>query len=103
MLNFFKKKETKNYKFKEPGNTACFSCIHVLNGEPILFVSHDQEGSWQFLCGKENHPESEAKIVALEEISNIDQTVNELYEMPLGVGATRASSSEKWKPFRLLE
>lgn len=101
MFNPFRKKDSENFKFKEARNTACFTCAHVLNGDPILFVSHDEDGAWQFLCGRDGHPESDAKIVGLAKIVDIDPSVNELYEMPQGIGANRDSATEKWKPYRL--
>ena len=38
------------------------------NGEPILYVSHDEDdGMWQFLCGKA-HETDEAKLVSLKSV-----------------------------------
>jgi hypothetical protein len=102
MLNLFTTPEKGNYRFKEPKNTACFTCDHVLNnGKPILYVSHDQEGDWQFLCGQNNHTEVNAKIISLEEVTELDPSVNDLFEMPMGVGAERDSKKDKWTPFKL--
>ncbi len=92
-----------NYKFSDPENTACMVCSHVLEKQaPILYVSHDDDdGMWQFLCGAENHETQDAKIIALVEAVNLDSTINALYEMPLGVGATRESINDDWQPFKL--
>ena len=42
------------FPFYDAPNTATITCCHILeNGEPILYVSHDEDdGMWQFLCGK---------------------------------------------------
>lgn len=106
MFNMFSqsKKEPKKfqYKFKEPENTACFTCVHVINKEKdILYVSHDKDGDWQFLCGEEGHTEKDAKLVSLKSITELDESVNDLFEMPFNVGAERKSIKDKWKPFRL--
>jgi len=107
MFNLFgqKKSDTNKteYKFKEAENTACFVCDHVLSKQrPILYVTHDKEdGSWQFLCGQDDHTEANAKIISLKNATVIDTTINDLYEMPLGVGAERKSIKDKWVPFRL--
>lgn len=100
MLGRLFKKE--KYKFSDPENTACMVCSHVLEKQsPILFVTHDEEdGMWQFLCGAENHETEQAKIIALVEATNIDPSINELHEMPLGVGATRESINDIWQPFK---
>ena len=97
----FKNKE--EYKFSDPKNTACMVCSHVLNeNAPILYVSHDAEdGMWQFLCGSNNHTSEHAKIIALSEAVLMDGSVNQLYEMPLGVGATRETKNGQWQPFKL--
>jgi hypothetical protein len=108
MFNLFgqnmNESEKASYKFKEPENTACITCDHVLSRKRlILFVKHDSDGFWQFLCGQDDHSEANAKVISMKQITLIDQTVNELYEMPLKVGAERKSLKEKWKPFRLNE
>ncbi len=97
---FFKKKE---YKFQESEETACFVCDHVMNKtRPILYVTHEQEdGFWQFLCGHPNHIDSNIKIISLKQVTGLDATVNDLFEMPLGVGASRKSTNDKWEPFSL--
>lgn len=86
------------YQFKEPTNTACFVCDHGLNKErPILFVSHDQEdASWQFLCGEEDHTEDNIRIIGLGEVVVLDESLNALYEMPAGVNAERDHIGGKW-------
>ena len=106
MFNLFgqgKGNSTKNeFKFKDPENKACFTCDHVLSRErPILYVSHDSEGDWQFLCGQDDHTDENAKIISLRQATEIDQTINDLYEMPVGVGADRKTVKDKWNPFRL--
>jgi hypothetical protein len=102
MFNLFKKKQTTTFKFTESENTACFTCDHILSRErPILYASHDAEdGTWQFMCGQEDHTETNAKIISLKQAVEIDETINDLYEMPLGVGAERETKTSKWIPFR---
>jgi hypothetical protein len=103
MFNLFKKKKAGDFKFSDPENTACFTCRHVLNNErPVLYVAHDHDGSWQFLCGGE-HTTDDASVVSLKNITGLDPSVNDLFEMPLGVGAERNSIDSKWEPFKLLE
>jgi len=97
-----KKSTTTIYKFKEAEKTACIVCSHVLKKErPILYASHDAEGDWQFLCGDDGHTEEDAKIISLKEITQIDPSVNDLFEMPIAVGAERKTVENKWKPFKL--
>ena len=101
------KKNRKNtdYSFREPKNTACFVCNHILGKErSVLFVCHDKEDySWQFLCGKNDHTEDNFRIISLEEVVKIDNTLNDLSDMPPGICAEREKVGMKWIPFKLKE
>jgi hypothetical protein len=89
------------FKFTDAENKAVFTCSHILdNKHNILYVSHDGDGDWQFLCGG-NHTDEDVKVVTLKQAVELDQTVNDLYEMPVGVCAERHEIGGEWKPFRL--
>lgn len=85
------------FPFSDALNTAVFICSHILDGkEKILFVSHDaDDGAWQFLCGKE-HNESDARIVSLKYVLDLDPTIVKLKDLPLGYCAERKSKNDKW-------
>lgn len=102
MFNLFKKKNSSFFKFNEPENTGCFVCDHVLSRQrPILYALHDRDdSSWQFMCGQNDHTEGNAKLISLKQATEIDDSINDLYEMPLGVGAERKTTTSKWVPFR---
>lgn len=102
MFNLFKPSKKIDFKFKESEKTLCFTCNHVINRErPILYVTHDaDDGTWQFMCGKNDHDSTNVKMVSLLNIITIDSTVNDLYEMPVGYGAEREAATDKWKPFK---
>lgn len=103
MFNFFKKKDSPNFKLTDGENYAYIICDHVANKErPIPYACHDgDDGSWQFLCGQDDHNESNAKVISLKNVTEIDETINDLYEMPLGVGAEREKPGAKWIPFKI--
>ena len=105
MFNLFKKKETSRpaFLFADPENTACFTCDHVINkSRPILLVTHEQEdGSWMFMCGKDDHETTNYKIVGLMEIVKIDNSINALHDMPLGCGADRETIKDKWNGYTI--
>jgi hypothetical protein len=48
----------------------------------------------------DNHNESDGRVIGIGRIVEIDHTVNDLFEMPSGVGAIRENKTEKWKPFK---
>mgnify|MGYP001284669018 CR=1 FL=1 len=94
-----------DYKFQEPENTSCFVCSHILDRErPILYVSHDKDdSSWQFLCGHNDHTEDNIRIIGLGQATEIDNSVNDLYEMPKGICAERDNVGDKWTPYKMEE
>jgi len=95
-------KENKpEFKFKDSEDKEVFICKHILQeNKPILYVVHDNDGDWQFLCGQKGHKEDNATIVPLGLVVEIDDSMNELSEMPIGIGAARKEVGEKWVPFK---
>ena len=66
------------------------------DGEPILYVSHDEDdGMWQFLCGKA-HETDEAKLVSLKSVFDLDNSVGILKDMPCGYYAERKAQDDEW-------
>ena len=86
------------FPFREPENTAVITCCHIIeNGADILYVSHDAEdGMWQFLCGN-SHEITDAKLVALEEVFALDNSISRIADMPYGYIATRKNVNLEWK------
>jgi hypothetical protein len=86
----------EDWRFFDSQNTAVFTTTHVLRlGEPILFVSHDNDGSWQFHYGGSKSV-GDAMIVALEAIVQHDPSVSELSNLPLGWRASRIAPNTPW-------
>ena len=84
-----------DFKFYEERNVAIFTTSQVLEGKPILYVYHNNDGAWQFHSEKE--PDlKDSKLVSLEKITKIDPSVNELYHLPLGKSARRESINDPW-------
>ena len=82
------------FPFKDKPDTLCFTCCHILNeNKPVLYVSHDEDGSWQFLCG-EKHSQEDARIVSLSEIITLDKDVVELSDLKCGEYAE--AKNNKW-------
>ena len=69
----------------------------VLDGsEPILLVSHDADDhAWQFI-GTTNASVADARLVALEEIVDLDATVLEVADLPPGWQAIREKVGGAW-------
>lgn len=89
-------KET-GWPFLDAKNVAVFTTKQVLDGShPILRVTHDEDGAWQFLCGTTNAVKH-GKIVALETIVSLHPSLTELADLPLGWKATRATAEAAWE------
>ena len=90
----------KKFPFKDVPNTLCFTCCHVLDDhQPILCVSHDKDGCWQFLCGQ-NHSQEAARVVSLAEILNVDKNISKLAGLKRGEYAQLQDNKRKWIVFK---
>ena len=84
---------SKRFPFADAPETMCFTCCHVLNDkEPVLYISHDEDGFRQFLCGR-NHTEDEARIVSLAEMLEIDKSVAKFADLKRGEYAEYCNGS----------
>lgn len=85
------------FPFEDTPNTATLICCHILDqNDPILYVSHDEDdGMWQFLCGQQ-HTSSEARLVSLQFVYELDPSIAVLKDMPCGYYAQRKSRQENW-------
>lgn len=86
------------WAFADAPNTAVYSIKGVTSGaEPILFVSHDlEDGGWQFF-GNRPPTEDSASVVALATIVELDASVCDLADLPLGWWARRDSAAGAWR------
>jgi hypothetical protein len=64
--------------------------------EPVRVVVHDHEGDWQFVCGTTNHA-SDAMIVGVNHILDLDPTLEELLDLPRGTRAFREEPGDPWR------
>ena len=73
-----------------------FTTKQVLAGEPILYVYHNRDGDWQF-HSSDDPDIDDAQLVALESITKIDPTVNDIYHLEYGWWAYRKDKSADWE------
>jgi hypothetical protein len=85
------------WAFEDAPNVACFTVKSIMNGTvPILQVFHDEDdGAWQMLPGSGANA-SEAMIVGLGQLVQLDQTLVELANLPLGWVAWRERKNSPW-------
>jgi hypothetical protein len=90
-----------DWPFAEPKNHAVFTTRPVIDdGMPILYVSHDDDGAWQFLCGTTNATE-DCLLVLLANVLKRDPSVAELFDLPPGWCAERESQMDSWHQSQL--
>ena len=85
-----------DFKFYEERDLGVFTTRQVLDGEPILFVYHNEDGDWQFHSTLDPNIE-DAKLVCLEEIIKLDPTINEIYHLQYGFRAWRETKEDEWE------
>ena len=84
-------------QFREPGNTAVFTTRFVLEGSPIVLVTHDEDGAWQFHSEEDIINDDDIKLVSLDEMIRLDNSILELADMPESFRAMRGSKTLPWK------
>ena len=88
--------------FEDPADSVVVTTDHVTSGQlPALYVSRerDEEGDivWFCLCMTVPFDMKDARMVRLDTILDIDVTVGELYDLPIGHCATRATQDDLWE------
>jgi hypothetical protein len=85
------------WPFEASPNTASITTRQVLEGAPVLRVTHDaDDGCWQCLCGTTDNP-VDARVVGVGEMYARDPTLGELADLPEGWCAWRASPGLPWE------
>ncbi|MBK8583496.1 MAG: hypothetical protein IPL86_17305 [Flavobacteriales bacterium] len=85
-----------DWPFGEAVNTAVITTKPVVSGGfPVLLVSHDHDGDWQFLCGTTARAE-DCMLVCMGCAYQRDLSVGLLHAMPPGFQATRDSVDSPW-------
>lgn len=90
-----------NWIFAYEPNVMVITTKNIINKiNPILSVWHDEEdGMWQFLDGTDIN-EKDAMIVSLEKIVTLDNSVEEVLDIPLGWVAWREQKGTTWNKQR---
>lgn len=88
----------RRFAFRADRHLGVYVCAEVLGGEPVLFVAHDRDGDWQFLCGVVDHSAvvTGASLVCLEHVVAVDPSLNELAELGCGMSADRERVGAGW-------
>jgi hypothetical protein len=86
-----------NWPFAVPPGGAALTTARVLDGHPVLLVTHDRaDGGWEFLCGTTDQAIA-VRDVEMSRIVDNDPSLRELADLPVGWRAWRASPGEPWQ------
>lgn len=84
-------------QFKGDLQTYVFTTRFVIeDNSDITFATHDHEGDWQFMSDDEFN-ESDARVVSLQEILELDSTLLKLADLPIGYEAKRNDKYSNWE------
>lgn len=74
-------------KQKKNREETCLTCRHIVeDNKPILSIRRDKKnGEYQFFCGFDTHREEDIKIVTLEEMLKIDESIGNVLPLELDV------------------
>ena len=67
----------------------------------ICYVTDEEDGVWQLLCGLDNHVETDAQIVSLKEAFDMDNSIAQFAGIPTGCGATRKDKNSPCKKSKI--
>ena len=85
------------WPFDQGPRVAAITVRSVLEGAPILRVSHDEDDhGWQFLDGR-TPMEEDARLIGMGTALAHDPSLREVADLPPGWVAWRESPSEPWR------
>ncbi|OJW18953.1 MAG: hypothetical protein BGO49_18095 [Planctomycetales bacterium 71-10] len=83
------------WPFEEPPDAEAITLDRILDGEaPVRLAARDDDG-WQFLDG-EHVFEEDGRVVLLGEIVQLDPTLLDLADLPVGWHARRPDLGSPW-------
>jgi Domain of unknown function (DUF4262) len=84
-----------DFKFREERNLGVFTSQQVLDGAPIVYVSHETDGDWQFHADGELDLD-DARVIGLAQIVEMDATLNAVFDLGYGKMASRKFVGDEW-------
>jgi len=85
------------WPFSDPTDVAAITTRRVIEDQyPILWVTHEEDGYWQLLCGTTNQTE-DGRVACLGELFERDRSIGALADLPRGWRAWRDSVSDAWQ------
>jgi hypothetical protein len=84
------------WPFDQPPDAAAITVRSILDGDPILRVSHDADDhGWQFLDGREVDM-AEARLISMADALELEPGLRAIADLPPGWIAWREGPSGPW-------
>jgi hypothetical protein len=84
------------WPFRDPPDRRVLTTRFVVEkGFPILVVSRDSQGEWEFLCGTTNK-KKDAREILLGEVLDYDEAVAQVADLPAAWRAFRDAPDSPW-------
>lgn len=89
--------DIESWPFEKSVNSPVFSTKNVIDDEyPILTVSHDDEGDWQFLC-RYTDEAGDMSIICFGCMYEKHPFIAQFHDLPRGWIAWRQSENDDWQ------
>jgi hypothetical protein len=86
-----------DWPFADSVSGAAFTTTRVMRDSyPVLMVSHELDGDWQFLCGTTTEY-ANCVLMCLGCMFDRDRTLAEIADLPLGWQAERSRVGGTWE------
>lgn len=83
------------WPFEDAQNLGVLTTIKVLEGAPVLLVTHEHGGDWQILCGTTNSS-ADGRIVCFGCAFQRNRDIAALADLPRGWHAWRETPTSPW-------
>lgn len=88
-------------QFNISNDTAVVTSTEITqDSRAILYVSHEydeEEGPlWQFHSGSGDYSDEKMQLVRLQTILDLDQSITDIADLPIGHAANRVSANAVW-------
>jgi hypothetical protein len=89
-----------SWPFDQAPNTAALTTRQVIDlKSPIRHLIHYDDGTWAFLCGTTSETD-DYRVVHMSHILELDDTLREVADLPLGWSAWREDGQSPWERFQ---
>src|SRR5260370_27394543 len=85
------------WRFPDPPGTTALTLRAILAGQPVLFVEHDEGGGWRFFDDQPLYNRSELVLTPLQQLVDVDPSLDETADLPAGWRASRLSKDAPWQ------